>query len=330
MYVPIETRLDQQEQGSEIVGGDLRALARAITLVENRDPAAISILRAVFPYTGRALKIGITGPPGVGKSTLAGCIAPEYRKQGHRVAILAIDPSSPYTGGAMLGDRIRMQRLGCDPGTYIRSMATRGHLGGLASTSAEVLDLLDAAGFSRILIESVGAGQDEIDIANVANALVVVVTPGLGDSVQLMKSGLHEVADVYAINKCDYADSESIENDVRASLELRARSDGWRIPIALASATRGLGIASLIQLIEAYFHFLQQTGLAQKKLVRRWRERIMSDVRKAIQRRVLSDEWGKCLLEYARQVVDKRANPYGLLPQLVVKITQSTEQTTAV
>lgn len=326
MFDSTEGQLNTPDQISALLGGDTRTLARAISLVGDRDPAGRSLLRAVFPYTGKARKIGITGPPGVGKSTLGARIASEYRGQGHGVAILAIDPSSPFTGGAMLGDRMRMQLPGRDPGIYIRSMATGGHLGGLGSATAEVVDLLDAAGFSRILIESVGAGQDEFEILSVADVLVLVLAPGLGDSVQMMKSGLIEAAHVFAINKRDCSGLEAVANDLRTTLELTEPTDRWRTPIALTKASSGDGVDSLTKFIESYLCFQLQGDFAEQKVVERWKTRILSSVREAVQQRVLSNVMRDSLAEYAARVVSKDVNPYGLLQRLVAELTQCTEQ----
>jgi LAO/AO transport system kinase len=257
MFGSTQTRVNQPHQVEAILAGDMRALGRAITVVQNRDPAAAAILQAVFPYTGRAKKVGITGPPGVGKSTLAGRLAKQYLPHGLRVAVLSMDPSSPFSGGAMLGDQIRMQG---HAGIYIRSMATRGHLGGLASATAEVIDLLDAAAFDRILVESMGAGQDEVEITFAVDALLLLMAPGLGDFVQLLKAGLNEVADIFVLNKCDDPAVEGVEEDVRAELELALRDGRSRVPVVFTTATAGKGIASLLDLIEAYLGFLEQTG----------------------------------------------------------------------
>jgi LAO/AO transport system kinase len=323
MFPSTEISLESHELVRELLGGDTRALARAISLVENRHPAALPLLRAIFPYTGRATKIGITGPPGVGKSTLAGRIAYEYKRQGHRVAILAVDPSSPFNGGAMLGDRIRMQLPGRDPGIYIRSMATRGHLGGLASAAAEVIDLLDAAGFSRILIESVGAGQDETEITFVSDVLVLTMAPGLGDSVQLLKAGLNEVADIFIVNKCDDPEVERVYEDICAAQELASRHDRWRVPAAFTNAASGDGISSVVKFIEAYLSFLQQTGNSQAKSIEQWQMRILHAVREAINRRLISDELRSRITACAVQVVNENANPYELVQLLAAEVAAS-------
>lgn len=316
----IRPQWELADQMGAIFDGDTHALARAITLVEDRDPAAWSLLRAVFPYTGGAKKIGITGPPGVGKSTLSARIASLYRRQRHDVAILAIDPSSPFTGGAMLGDRIRMHVQAHDPGIYFRSMAARGHLGGLAAAAAEVLDLLDAAGFDRILVESVGAGQDEVEIASSVDALLLVMAPGLGDSLQLLKSGLNEVADIFVTNKCDHPEAEGLQTDIRAALELASRNDGWRVPATMTNAGAGNGIVSLVELIEAYLRFNEQTENAHAKSIERWKTRILYGVREAIEQQLISDDLRRRIANCANRVVNENANPYELVEGILAEI----------
>ena len=320
MFGGTESRFDPQRQMEAIRNGDMRALARAITLVENRDRAAVPILRAAFPYTGRAKKVGITGPPGVGKSSLSGRLAREYCAKGFLVAVLAVDPSSPFTGGAMLGDRIRMQS---HSGIYIRSMATRGHMGGLASATVEVIDLLDAAAFDRILVESVGAGQDEVEITFAVDALLLLMAPGLGDSVQLLKSGLNEAADIFVLNKCNDPAVENLERDVRAALESALQDGRWRIPVVLTNAITGDGSVSLLEMIEACLGFQEQTGNCRTRSIERWKMRLLHGIREAIERRMLADDLGARIAAYAKQVVDETANPYELVHALMAEIAAS-------
>src|SRR5580698_6322128 len=227
----------------KIVSGDIRALARAATWIENRSPESETLLRELFPRTGRAMILGVTGAPGAGKSTLCDQIVRTLRDEGKTVGVIAVDPSSPYTGGAILGDRIRMQRHHADPGVFIRSMATRGWLGGLARATTEVTMLLDAAGFDVILVETVGVGQDEVEIARLADVTMVVLTPGMGDDVQAIKAGIMEIADVFVINKADLPGAEKLERELKASLTLAHRPDGWIPTIVSAVASEGKGIA---------------------------------------------------------------------------------------
>ena len=211
-----------------IRAGNPRALARAITAVEERTPEARELLRALFPYSGRARIVGLTGSPGSGKSTLADQLAREYRQRQQSVGIIAIDPTSPFTGGAILGDRIRMQRHHADPGIYIRSMATRGSLGGLAASTADVATVLDASGRDVVLIETVGVGQDEIEIVRLADVTLVILVPGMGDDVQSIKAGIMEIADIFVINKNDRGGAERIEQEIRVLQSTAPAADGWR------------------------------------------------------------------------------------------------------
>jgi LAO/AO transport system kinase len=237
------------EPAQRILSGDFRALARAATWIENRTPEAEPLLRELFPHTGRALILGITGAPGSGKSTLCDQLTRVLRSQEKKVAVLAIDPSSPYTGGALLGDRIRMQRHHADQGVFIRSLATRGWLGGLARAATEMTMLLDAAGFDAIIVETVGVGQDEVDIARLAGVTIVVLTPGSGDDVQTLKAGIMEIAQVFAINKADLPGAEKLEKDLKTTLAL---AHGWIPEIVPTVASDGKGIDELLAAIERY------------------------------------------------------------------------------
>lgn len=210
--------------------GDVRALARAISLVENDSPGAAAVLSACFPYTGQALRIGLTGAPGAGKSTLVDQLAKFYRAQQHSVGIVAVDPTSPFTGGAILGDRIRMQGHHADAGLYIRSMATRGFLGGMASTTADIASIVEASGKTRLMIETVGVGQDEVDIVRLADVTVVILVPGLGDDVQSIKAGILEIADIFVVNKSDREGADRVEREIRSMQSLGGHAEGWVPP----------------------------------------------------------------------------------------------------
>src|SRR5215470_8259729 len=232
----------------DFLKGDTRALARVITLVENRSMESLPLLQELFPRTGKSTIIGVTGSPGSGKSTLVDRLAAAYRGEGKELAIIAVDPSSPFTGGAILGDRIRMQT----PGVYIRSMATRGNLGGLATATADVVTVLDAAGRSPILVETVGVGQDEIDIVKLADISLVVLVPGMGDDIQALKAGIMEIGDIFVINKCDRPGVEKMERAILAMLSLAHRADGWQSPVVKTVATESTSIDELAGAIEKY------------------------------------------------------------------------------
>src|SRR6266516_2743769 len=231
-----------QHLSDQLRAGDPRALARVISTVENHHPGWIDLLKELFPHTGKALTICLTGAPGAGKNTLVDQLAKYYRKENRTVGIIAVDPTSPYTGGAILGDRIRMQEHFADPGIYIRSMATRGSLGGLARTTADVTTVLDASGRDIILVETVGVGQDEIDIVRLADITVVILVPGMGDDVQTIKAGIMEIADIFVINKSDREGAERVEREIRALQSLALRNDGWTPPIVKTVASDGTGV----------------------------------------------------------------------------------------
>jgi len=300
-----------------VASGDVRALARAITLVENRAPESLELLKALFPETGRAQVIGLTGSPGAGKSTLVDQLAREYRKQQRTVGIVAVDPTSPYSGGAILGDRIRMGSHYADPGIYIRSMATRGSLGGLARTTADVTSVLDASGRDVILIETVGVGQDEVDIVRLAEVTVVILVPGMGDDVQTIKAGIMEIADVFVINKSDRDGAERVEREIRAMQSLATRSDNWTPPIVKTVASAGEGIAELSAAISSYQDFLAKSGLAHRKRVENWRERLVEMLRDAVLQRVLREQGEETLARYAAEIADHKRDPYSLIEEIV-------------
>jgi len=244
--------------------GDRRALARAITLVENSEPLAYDLVRELYPETGGAYAIGVTGPPGVGKSSLISALVRHVRAQERTVGVISVDPSSPFTKGALLGDRIRLSDHFLDPGVFIRSMGTRGHLGGLAEATLQALLLLDAAGKEIVFLETVGAGQSEVEVIGIADTVVLVLMPGSGDSVQALKAGIMEIPDVIAINKMDHPAAKTMLNEVRSILSLD-RERAWRVPIVLTEATRGENVAELWSKVEAHRAFLESEGELEER-----------------------------------------------------------------
>jgi len=310
-----------QELVDRVRAGDLRALSRAISIVEDRRPDSIAILKALFPYSGNAGLIGLTGSPGAGKSTLVDQIAREYRKQGKTIGIVAVDPTSPFSGGAILGDRIRMQSHYADPGIYIRSMATRGSLGGLASTTADVATVLDASGRDLVMIETVGVGQDEVDIVTLADVTLVILVPGMGDDVQTIKAGIMEIADIFIINKSDRDGAERVEREIRAMQSLAVRHDNWTPPIVKTVASDGTGVPEVVESIEKYREYLNQGGLGRNRRVQNWRKRITEMLRDALFQRVVTDYLGNGEAErFAVEVAEHKRDPYSLVEQLVKEV----------
>ena len=298
--------------------GDARALSRVITKVENRSADSLDILRRVFPHTGKSQIIGVTGSPGSGKSTLVDRLTIEYRKKEKTVGIVAVDPSSPFTGGAILGDRIRMQTLGVDAGVYIRSMATRGHLGGLAATTADVVTILDAAGKDPIIVETVGVGQDEIDIVKLAEISIVVLVPGMGDEIQALKAGIMEIGDIFVINKCDRPGVDKMEQAVLTMLSLAHRADGWQPPIVKTIATEGEGIDELSETVERSCLFFRNSPAQAAKKQEAERQRIITLLEERLVstavEQVFSDgEFNKVVAEIA----ERRKDPYSVVEQIV-------------
>jgi LAO/AO transport system kinase len=307
-----------QELANRVRTGEPRALARAISIVEDRGIEATELLKALFPYSGTATLIGLTGSPGAGKSTLVDQIAREYRKQGKTIGIVAVDPSSPFSGGAILGDRIRMQSHYADPGIYIRSMATRGSLGGLAGTTADVATVLDASGRDLVIIETVGVGQDEVDIVTLADVTVVVLVPGMGDDVQTIKAGIMEIADVFVINKSDRDGAERVEREIRAMQSLATRSDNWTPPIVKTVASDGTGVPEVLTAIESYRVYLNKSDLGRGRRIANWRKRITEMLRDALFQRVVTDYLGNGEAErFAAEVAEHKRDPYTLVEEIV-------------
>jgi len=307
-----------QDWVDRIRTGEVRALARAISTIEDNRPESRELLKALFPFTGRARVIGLTGAPGAGKSTLVDQLAREYRKQKRTVGILAVDPTSPYTGGAILGDRIRMQSHHADAGIYIRSMATRGNLGGLARATTDAATVLDAAGKDIVLIETVGVGQDEIDIVRLADVTVVILVPGMGDDVQTIKAGIMEIADIFVINKSDREGADRVEREIRSMQSLAIRADKWTPPIIKTVAMDGRGIPELAAAIVNYERFLEQKDLLLKKKISNWRERLIEMLRDGLLERLLSERLPEAeIARLAAEIAEHKRDPYSLVEEIV-------------
>ena len=301
-----------------ITAGDLNAVARAISKVEDGAADASELMKRIFPRTGRALVIGITGAPGAGKSSLVDKLATIYSKRGERVGIIAVDPSSPFTGGAILGDRIRMQTLSLDKGVFIRSMATRGNLGGLARATVDAVAILDAAGYQKIIVETVGVGQDEVEIVKTADVCVVVLVPGMGDDVQTMKAGIMEIGDIFAINKADREGVLRTEKEVEALLSLAPREDQWQPPIVKTIAIENKGIEELASAIDQCRESQKQANATdgRRQAIARWR--ILELLRERLLAKALNGNSASEKLDrLAAEVASKSRDPYSAVEELL-------------
>ncbi|OLE89142.1 MAG: GTPase [Acidobacteria bacterium 13_1_20CM_2_55_15] len=302
----------------DLLKGDTRALSRVITRVENRSADSLDILRQLFRHTGKSQIIGVTGSPGSGKSTLVDRLAAEFRKKNNTVGIIAVDPSSPFTGGAILGDRIRMQTLGVDPGVYIRSMATRGHLGGLAAATADVAAVLEAAGKDPVLIETVGVGQDEIDIVRLAEISIVVLVPGMGDDIQALKAGIMEIGDIFVINKCDRPGVEKMERAILGLLSLGHRADGWQPPIVKTTATKGEGVAELLEAIDRYYVFFRNSISRSRKKQEAERQRLINLLEERLVNTAVEQIFPDGELnDLVSAIAERRQDPYSVVEQII-------------
>jgi LAO/AO transport system kinase len=307
----------------QIRSGNLRALSRAITAVENRTPESHPLLQSLFAYSGQACVIGLTGSPGAGKSTLVDALAGHYRKRRQSVGIIAIDPTSPFTGGAILGDRIRMASHSGDAGCFIRSMATRGALGGLSSTTADVATVLDASGRDRVLIETVGVGQDEVDIVRLADVTVVILVPGMGDDVQSIKAGIMEIADLFVINKADREGAERVEREIRALQSLSTRADGWVPPVVKTIATSGNGVDELVSAIDGFQSFLDTGDFGRRRRIANWQARLRAMLRDELLRQIVDQAFSEdAAAQYAVQVAAHQRDPYSLIAEIAGKFAR--------
>jgi LAO/AO transport system kinase len=302
----------------KILAGDVRAISRAITAIENHAPEAETLRKELFPHTGRAYLTGITGAPGTGKSTLVDRLAAVYRKREERIGIIAVDPTSPFSGGAILGDRIRMQGHASDNGIFIRSMATRGFLGGLARSTNEVALLLDAAGKRQVLIETVGVGQDEIDIVRLADCVLVVLVPGLGDDIQNMKAGLMEIGDIFVLNKADREGAERLEEQLHAMLALVVPRDGWNPLIVRTVATENRGINELAEAVDKFRKHFEFGMRRKKKQVEHWQERLIEMLESRLLEKVLHGREGEDRLRaVAAAVAERKQDPFTAVAEML-------------
>ncbi|MDQ3321334.1 MAG: methylmalonyl Co-A mutase-associated GTPase MeaB [Acidobacteriota bacterium] len=298
--------------------GETRGVARAITKVENGAAGAAALMKKVFPKTGNALIVGITGSPGAGKSSLVDKLAMFYRDRGERIGIICVDPSSPFSGGAILGDRIRMQTLGLDKNVFIRSMATRGNLGGLSRATVDAVAILDAAGFDKIIVETVGVGQDEVEIVKTADVSVVVLVPGMGDDIQAIKAGIMEIGDVFVINKADREGVLRTEKELETLLSLAHRPDFWNSPIVRTVATENKGIEDLSIAIESYNDFQKkgEASLTRRKDIARWR--LLELLRETLLTQTLNKNGTLEKLEkFALEVAEKKRDPYSAVEEIL-------------
>lgn len=298
------------ELAAKLITGDKRALARAITLVENNDPIGWELVKEVYPNTGKAKMVGLTGPPGVGKSTLIGGLIKQLRERDETIAVLSIDPSSPFTHGALLGDRIRLTEHFLDPGVFIRSMANRGALGGLSEATLQAALLMDAAGRDNVLIETVGVGQAEVDVIDHADTIVLALMPGSGDSVQALKAGVMEIPDVIVVNKADHPMTQTLVREIRGVLALGHAEDGWVPPIVETQAAHGIGIEELLVAIESHrAHIIEQGTLAERRR-RNLRNEVMElatiSLRRELEMSINQNSEVQALLE---QVVERKLDP---------------------
>src|SRR6266853_1575591 len=300
-----------EKWAESVCAGDVRAVSRAITAIENHQPEAEALLRLLFPRTGQAYLTGITGAPGTGKSTIVDRLASYHRRKQEQVGVIAVDPTSPYSGGAILGDRIRMQGHAGDAGTFIRSMATRGFLGGLARATAEVALLLDAAGKKHVLIETVGVGQDEIDIVRLADCVLVMLVPGLGDDIQNMKAGLMEIGDIFVLNKADREGADRLEEQLHAMLSLVMPRDGWHPPVIRVVATENRGVEELATTVEKFRLHFESSGQREKKHQEHWKNRLLGLLESRLLEQVLRGAEGEKRLDrMAAEVAQRKKDPF--------------------
>jgi LAO/AO transport system kinase len=318
------TRILQLVKG--VLKGDKRSIARTISIIENNEPEAHKLVASLYPKTGRARVVGITGPPGAGKSTLIEKLVKELRNRGKTVGVVAVDPTSPFTGGAFLGDRVRMQDLSLDPGVYIRSMATRNNPGGLAKATKDAARVLDASGKDVVIVETVGAGQSEVEVVKVAQTIIVALAPGLGDDIQAIKAGQMEIGDIFVVNKADRENANKAASDVEAMLELTSDKTGWKPPVIKTSALTGEGIAQLLETIDEHGAYLKR-GMLDERRKEKAENELIEALKEKITQSILNDfrsrsEWKKL----THSILTRKTDPYTAADKLLAKPLQTKQK----
>lgn len=303
---------------SKVLAGDLRAAAKLISALEDGLPEAWQEMKQIYLNSGKGYVVGVTGPSGAGKSTIVDCLTAQMRKMGKTVGIIAVDPSSPFSGGAILGDRVRMARHGDDQGVFIRSMATRGQLGGLSRATADAVKIIDAAGFDIIIIETVGVGQDEVDIAKEAHTTLVVVVPGLGDDIQALKAGILEIGDIFVVNKADRPDASKTAREIEIMLNMGAKKDGWNAPVLMTTAITEQGIDQLVDSIMRHRQHLISTAALDKLKIERSRLELIELLKERMICRVLEKVVGQdALTRYAEEIAGRKKDPFSVVEEIM-------------
>lgn len=303
---------------SKVLAGDLRAAAKLISALEDGLPEAWQEMKQIYLNSGKGYVVGVTGPSGAGKSTIVDCLTAQMRKMGKTVGIIAVDPSSPFSGGAILGDRVRMARHGDDQGVFIRSMATRGQLGGLSRATADAVKIIDAAGFDIIIIETVGVGQDEVDIAKEAHTTLVVVVPGLGDDIQALKAGILEIGDIFVVNKADRPDASKTAREIEIMLNMGAKKDGWNAPVLMTTAITEQGIDQLVDSIMRHRQHLISTAALDKLKIERSRLELIELLKERMIYHVLEKVVGQdALAKYAEEIAGRKKDPFSVVEEIM-------------